>query len=54
MTTVCAFSPSGNCHLHPEPSPGILDGLARLETTPGFVPLPDPDAAAQALIDQST
>ena len=34
--------------------PAILEWLARVEATPGFVPLPAPDAAAQALIDQST
>lgn len=34
--------------------PAIRDWLARIEGTPGFVPLPAPDAAAQALIDQST
>ena len=34
--------------------PGILAWLARVRATPGFVPLPEPDAAAQALIDQST
>ena len=36
-----------------EPYPAIRDWLARVEATPGFVPLPAPDAAAQALIDQS-
>ena len=42
-------------------SPGALDAypalrawLARIEATPGFVPMPVPDAQAQALIDQST
>jgi glutathione S-transferase len=34
--------------------PAIRDWLARVAATPGFVPLPAPDAAAQALIDQST
>ena len=34
--------------------PALRDWLARVEATPGFVPLPAPDAAAQALIDQST
>ena len=34
--------------------PALCDWLARVEATPGFVPLPAPDAAAQALIDQST
>jgi glutathione S-transferase len=33
--------------------PAIRDWLARVAATPGFVPLPAPDAAAQALIDQS-
>ena len=32
----------------------LRDWLARVEATPDFVPLPEPDAAAQALIDQST
>ena len=34
--------------------PAIRDWLSRVAATPGFVPLPAPDAAAQALIDQST
>ena len=34
--------------------PALRDWLARVEATPGFVPLPAPDAAAQALIDQSS
>ena len=34
--------------------PAIRNWLARVEATPGFVPMPGPDAAAQALIDQST
>ena len=34
--------------------PAIRDWLARVAATPGFVPLPAPDATAQALIDQST
>ena len=34
--------------------PALRGWLARVEATPGFVPLPAPDAAAQALIDQST
>jgi glutathione S-transferase len=33
--------------------PAIRDWLSRIERTPGFVPMPSPDAAAQALIDQS-
>ena len=33
--------------------PAIRDWLSRVAATPGFVPLPAPDAAAQALIDQS-
>ena len=33
--------------------PALRDWLARVEATPGFVPLPAPDASAQALIDQS-
>ena len=36
-----------------EPYPALRDWLARSEATHGFVPLPAPDAAAQALIDQS-
>jgi len=34
--------------------PAIRDWLARVAATPGFVPVPDPDAAASALIAQST
>lgn len=34
--------------------PGIRDWLARVEATPGFVAMPTPDAAALALIDQSS
>jgi glutathione S-transferase len=34
--------------------PAIRDWLARVARTPGFVPLPVPDAAAQGLIDKST
>ena len=37
-----------------EAYPAIRDWLARVEATPGFVPMPAPDAAAQALIDRST
>ena len=37
-----------------EPYPALRDWLARSEATHGFVPLPAPDAAAQALIDQSS
>jgi glutathione S-transferase len=33
--------------------PAIRDWLARVNATPGFVPLPAPDATAQALIDRS-
>ncbi len=33
--------------------PAIRDWLARMEATPGFVSMSAPDAAAQALIDQS-
>ena len=33
--------------------PAIRDWLARVARTPGFVPLPPPDAKAQSLIDQS-
>jgi glutathione S-transferase len=31
----------------------IRDWLVRIASTPGFVPLPEPDAVAQTLIDQS-
>jgi len=34
--------------------PAIRAWLARVEATSGFVPLPAPDATAQALIDQSS
>jgi glutathione S-transferase len=34
--------------------PALRAWLARVEATPGFVPMPAPDAEAQALIDQST
>lgn len=34
--------------------PALRDWISRIERTPGFVPMPVPDAAAQALIDQST
>ncbi|GHE37788.1 glutathione S-transferase [Vulcaniibacterium thermophilum] len=33
--------------------PRIRDWLARVQATPGFVPMPAPDADAQALIDRS-
>ena len=33
--------------------PAIRDWLARIAQTPGFVPMPEPDAAAAALIAQS-
>jgi glutathione S-transferase len=33
--------------------PAIRDWLARVAATRGFVPLPEPDAAARALLDQS-
>ena len=33
--------------------PALRDWLSRVEARPGFVPLPAPDAGAQALIDQS-
>ncbi len=35
------------------PYPAIRDWLARVEATPGFLPMPAPDGAAQSLIDQS-
>lgn len=34
--------------------PAIRQWLSRVESTPGFVPMQAPDAAAQALIDQSS
>jgi glutathione S-transferase len=34
--------------------PALRAWLARVEATPGFVPMPASDAEAQALIDQST
>ncbi len=34
--------------------PAIRDWLARVEATPGFVPMPAPDAEALALIEQSS
>jgi glutathione S-transferase len=34
--------------------PAICDWLTRVAAIPGFIPLPAPDATAQALIDQST
>lgn len=37
-----------------EPYPAILDWLSRVEATPGFVPMPPPDARALALIEQSS
>lgn len=36
------------------PYPAIRDWLARVRATPGFVAMPAPDAAARALINQST
>jgi glutathione S-transferase len=33
--------------------PGIRDWVARVSRTPGFVPMPEPDAAAAALIAQT-
>jgi glutathione S-transferase len=33
--------------------PAIRDWLVRISEVPGYVPLPRPDATAQALIDQS-
>ena len=34
--------------------PAVRDWLARVAATPHFIPVPAPDAAAQALIDRST
>ena len=34
--------------------PAVRDWLVRVSEVPGFVPLPQPNAAAQSLIDQST
>lgn len=45
-------APHGGVALHAYPA--LRGWLARVEATPGFVPLPAPDARAQALIDQST
>jgi glutathione S-transferase len=45
-------APHGGITLQPYPS--LRAWLTRVEATPGFVPLPAPDARAQALIDQST
>lgn len=39
--------------IHLDGWPAIRAWLARIEATPGFVPLPEPDATAQALIDRS-
>lgn len=39
--------------IHLDRYPAVLDWLDRVAESPGFVPLPKPDAAAQALIDQS-
>jgi glutathione S-transferase len=36
------------------PYPTIRDWLARVRRTPGFIAMPEPDAAARALINQST
>ena len=44
-------APHGGIEL--EAYPVLRGWLARIEATPGFVPLPAPDATAQALIDQS-
>ena len=40
--------------IHLDAYPAIRDWLARVARTPDFVPLPAPDAKAQALIDRST
>ena len=45
-------APHGGITLQPYPS--LQAWLTRVEATPGFVPLPAPDDAAQALIDQSS
>lgn len=37
-----------------DPYPAVRAWLARVESTPGFVPMPAPDARALALIEQST
>ena len=36
------------------PYPAIRDWLARVRRTPGFIAMPEPDAAARALINQSS
>ncbi len=45
-------APHGGIGLHGYPA--LREWIARVEATPGFVPMPPPDPAAQALIDQST
>lgn len=40
--------------IHLDAYPAIRGWLARVAATPGFVPLPAPDAIAQALIDHSS
>jgi glutathione S-transferase len=45
-------APHGGISLDAYPS--LRAWLARVEATPGFVPMPAPDSEAQALIDQST
>lgn len=40
--------------IHLDAYPAIRGWLSRVAATKGFVPLPEPDATAQALIDQST
>ncbi|HVI26686.1 MAG TPA: glutathione S-transferase family protein [Xanthomonadaceae bacterium] len=47
-----SVAPHGGVSL--EPYPAIRDWLARIAATPRFVPVPEPDAAAAALIAQST
>lgn len=40
--------------IHLDAYPAIRDWLARVARTPGFVPLPEPDAVAKSLIDASS
>ena len=47
-------APTGKCGIAMDAYPAIRDWLARVAATPGFVPVPDPDAVAAALIAQST
>lgn len=57
IADIALFAYTGVAHhggIALEAYPAIREWLARVAATPGFVPLPEPDAAAQALIDEST